>query len=98
MTAADNKRAIEETVAELVDGSQVASAVDPFQARAVSQDGTTAYATVTYKVAANDLTDAGKTRLEQAIDEARDPAHPYGPAPCPVRPGVLVSRRLGWSR
>ncbi|MBV7698238.1 MMPL family transporter [Streptomyces sp. TRM70350] len=72
VTAADNKRAIEKTVAELGDGTQVASAVDPFQARTVGADGTTAYATVTYKVAANDLTDASRTQLERAIDEARE--------------------------
>ncbi|MGW2641294.1 MMPL family transporter, partial [Streptomyces sp. NPDC001348] len=30
------------------------------------------YATVTYKVKGNDLTDAGKTRLERAVDAARD--------------------------
>ncbi|MEU8751747.1 MMPL family transporter [Streptomyces chartreusis] len=72
VTAADNKKAVEEAVAELGDGSQVAAAVDPFQAKAVSRDGTTAYATVTYKVASNDLTDASRSHLEKALDDARD--------------------------
>ncbi|MBZ3903347.1 MMPL family transporter [Streptomyces griseiscabiei] len=72
VTAAENKKAIEDTVAELADGSQVASAVDPFQAQAVSQDGTTAYATVTYKVTANDLTDAAKAHLEDTLHKAED--------------------------
>ncbi|WP_037640047.1 MMPL family transporter [Streptomyces bicolor] len=72
VTAVENKKAVEEAVAELGDGSQVASVVDPFQAKAVSRDGTTAYATVTYKVAANDLTDAGKTHLEETLGDARD--------------------------
>ncbi|WP_069759668.1 MMPL family transporter [Streptomyces sp. LUP47B] len=72
VTAADHRKAVEDTVADLADGSQVASAVNPFQAKAVSKDGTTAYATVTYKVAANDLTDASKEQLEHAIEEARD--------------------------
>ncbi|WP_330355281.1 MMPL family transporter [Streptomyces chartreusis] len=72
VTAADNKKAVEEAVAELGDGSQVAAAVDPFQAKAVSGDGTTAYATVTYKVASNDLTDASRSHLEKALDDARD--------------------------
>ncbi|NUR87955.1 MAG: MMPL family transporter, partial [Nonomuraea sp.] len=71
VTAAGNKRAVEKAVAELADGTQVASAVDPFQARAVSKDGSTAYATVTYKVKGNDLTDASKAQLEQAIDDVR---------------------------
>ncbi|MFF4030862.1 MMPL family transporter [Streptomyces sviceus] len=72
VTAAGNRKAVEDAVADLADGSQVASAVDPFQAKTVSKDGTTAYATVTYKVAADDLTDAGRTQLEKALDEARD--------------------------
>ncbi|MEV6132994.1 MMPL family transporter [Streptomyces violaceusniger] len=72
VTATENKRAVEKAVADLADGTQVASAVDPFQAKAVSKDGTTAYATVTYKVAANDLTDAAKTQLERAIHTAQE--------------------------
>ncbi|MFJ7047380.1 MMPL family transporter [Streptomyces sp. NPDC101112] len=72
VTAAGNKKAIEETVADLADGSQVANAVDPFQARAVSHDGSTAYATVTYKVGANELSDASRTHLENALHQAQD--------------------------
>ncbi|MEH0526821.1 MMPL family transporter [Streptomyces stelliscabiei] len=72
VTAAENKKAVEETVADLADGSQVASAVDPFQARAVSRDGSTAYATVTYKVTAADLSDASRTHLEDALHRAQD--------------------------
>ncbi|MDC0769501.1 MMPL family transporter [Streptomyces sp. HD] len=72
VTAAEHKKAVEEAVAELGDGSQVASVADPFQAKAVSKDGTTAFATVTFKVKANDLTDASKTHLEKAIGDARD--------------------------
>jgi RND superfamily putative drug exporter len=71
VTAAENKQAIEDAVAELADGAQVASAVDPFQAKAISKDGSTAYATVTYKVGAAHLTDASRTGLEQAVEEAR---------------------------
>ncbi|MFE0251360.1 MMPL family transporter [Streptomyces sp. NPDC059010] len=72
VTAVENKQAVEAAVAELGDGSQVASVADPFQAKAVSKDGTTAFATVTFKVKANDLTDASRTHLEKAIDDARD--------------------------
>ncbi|MGW2641295.1 MMPL family transporter, partial [Streptomyces sp. NPDC001348] len=72
VTSAENRRAVEKAVTELAHGPQVATAVDPFRAKAVSKDGTTAYATVTYKVKGNDLTDAGKTRLERAVDAARD--------------------------
>ncbi|MFE9677506.1 MMPL family transporter [Streptomyces sp. NPDC006259] len=71
VTAAQNRRAVEDTVAELADGPQVASAADPFRTRAVSEDGSTAYATVTYKVAASDLTDDSRSRLERALADAR---------------------------
>ncbi|MEE1939792.1 MMPL family transporter [Streptomyces sp. TRM 70361] len=72
VTAAGNRRAVEEAVADLADGAQVADAVDPFRARTVSEDGTTAYTTVTYEVAVQDLTDDGRTQLEQALHAARD--------------------------
>lgn len=38
----------------------------------MSEDGSTAYATVTYEVAATDLTDAARTHLEDALHAARD--------------------------
>ncbi|MFJ1610867.1 MMPL family transporter [Streptomyces sp. NPDC088253] len=72
ITAADNRKTIDAFVERAGDGSQVASAVNPFQAEAVSKDATTAYATVTYKVKAEDLTDAGKNQLEKAVEQARD--------------------------
>jgi len=72
VTATENRAAIEKLVTEAADGSQVASAVDPFTAKAVSKDASTAYSTVTFKVKADDLTGAAKTHLERAIDTARD--------------------------
>ncbi|MFJ8949264.1 MMPL family transporter [Streptomyces sp. NPDC102381] len=72
VTAADNRAAIDTLVSEAADGPQVAGAVGPFKAGAVSKDASTAYATVTYKVKAADLTDADKNALEGAVDEARD--------------------------
>nr|WP_260860011.1 MMPL family transporter [Streptomyces cupreus] len=72
VTATENKEAVEAAVAELGDGSQVASAVDPFRAGAVSEDGSTAYSTVTYKVGRSDLTDASRTHLEEALEHAQD--------------------------
>ncbi|MEU6251334.1 MMPL family transporter [Streptomyces sp. NPDC047043] len=72
VTATAEKKAIEETVDTLGDGSQVAGVADPFKAKAVSKDGSTAYATVTYKVKSSDVTDASRTALEKAVDQARD--------------------------
>ncbi|MEV0524217.1 MMPL family transporter [Streptomyces sp. NPDC050439] len=72
VTAAENRQAVERFVGEAADGPQVAQAADPFKTRAVSEDGSTAYATVTYKVEADDLTDRSKTALEHAMEGARD--------------------------
>ncbi|MFD7291613.1 MMPL family transporter [Streptomyces sp. NPDC059863] len=72
VTAAENRAAIDDLVDEAADGPQVAGAVNPFQAKAVSEDGTTAYATVSFKAPAADLTDAGKEHLERAVEQARD--------------------------
>jgi RND superfamily putative drug exporter len=72
VTATENRAAIEKLVTEAADGSQVASAVDPFAAKSVSEDASTAYSTVTFKVKADDLTGTAKTHLERAIDTARD--------------------------
>ncbi|MFE1944088.1 MMPL family transporter [Streptomyces massasporeus] len=72
VTAAGNRKSVEKAVAGLGDGTQVASAVDPFRAKTISQDGTTAFATVTYEVGAHDLTDASRGHLERTIERARD--------------------------
>ncbi|MEV5844003.1 MMPL family transporter [Streptomyces sp. NPDC051985] len=71
VTAAGNRAAIDALVTEAADEPKVLNAVSPFKAGAVSEDGSTAYATVTFKVTADDLTDADKAALEKAIGEAR---------------------------
>lgn len=71
VTAEDNRAVIDELVSTAAEGSQVDSTVSPFKAGAVSKDASTAYATVTYKVEAGDLTDTSKDSLEKAIDDAR---------------------------
>ncbi|MFD9908923.1 MMPL family transporter [Streptomyces sp. NPDC059063] len=66
------KANIQKTVTALKSGSdQVASAADPFAARTVSKDGTTAYASVTYKVTSMELTDDSRDALEKTTDKAR---------------------------
>ncbi|WP_405923723.1 MMPL family transporter [Streptomyces sp. NBC_00035] len=71
VTSSENRAVIEKFVAEASDGSQVASAVSPFQAKAVSEDASTAYSTVTYTAKADDLTDAAKNTLKAAVEEAQ---------------------------
>ncbi|MEU2732829.1 MMPL family transporter [Streptomyces griseoviridis] len=72
VTAAGNRATIEHLVTEAAEGPQVTGVADPFQAKAVSADGSTAYATVSFKAPAADLTDAGKEHLERAVEQARD--------------------------
>ncbi|MFF4276990.1 MMPL family transporter [Streptomyces sp. NPDC001536] len=72
VTAAAKRSAIGKLVAAVADGSQVAGATSPFDTNAVSKDKSTAYATVTYKVESDDLTDASKTDLTKAVEQARD--------------------------
>ncbi|WP_328734120.1 MMPL family transporter [Streptomyces bobili] len=71
VTAAGHRAVVDTLVSEAADGPQVDSVVDPFKANTVSEDGSTAYATVTFKVKADDLTDSSKDALQSAVDEAR---------------------------
>lgn len=72
VTDADTRAAIDRTVAEVSDGGQVAAAADPFASNAVSADGTTAYATVSYTVPAAEVSDPSKDALQAAVDGARE--------------------------
>ncbi|MFE0102553.1 MMPL family transporter [Streptomyces sp. NPDC059009] len=71
ITAPEQKAKVDKLVAELGKGPQVAGVADPFAAKAVSKDGTTAYASVTYKVLGTELTDKAHEALTQATDRAR---------------------------
>ncbi|MFD4635148.1 MMPL family transporter [Streptomyces sp. NPDC058284] len=68
-----NKAEIDKTVAAIKSGSdQVARADSPFKTRTVSKDGTTAYASVSYKVTSMELTDDDRDALEKTTDKARE--------------------------
>jgi RND superfamily putative drug exporter len=69
---ADEKAAIGELIGELGKAPQVSGVADPFTAGSISEDGRTAYAVVTYGVAAPDLTDEAHDALTKATDRARD--------------------------
>ncbi|MFJ1590776.1 MMPL family transporter [Kitasatospora albolonga] len=72
VTDAANKGEITGIVKELRSGSdQVAQVADPFEARAVSQDGSTAYISVSYKVNSMELTDQTRDALEGAGKDAQ---------------------------
>lgn len=71
VTASEYRAAIDTLVAEVADGPQVAAVSDPLDAATVSQDGSTAYATVTYEVTEDNVTDAGRADLTAAVERAR---------------------------
>ncbi|MFF6811407.1 MMPL family transporter [Streptomyces sp. NPDC012403] len=72
MTDADHKKTVQDTVDTLGGGSEVAGVTDPYQGGGVSEDGTIAYASVTYKVSGMELEDASRDALEGAAEDARD--------------------------
>ncbi|MFE4721009.1 MMPL family transporter, partial [Streptomyces sp. NPDC056728] len=65
------KAEVNQLVAALGEGPQVAGVADPYKANAVSKDGTTAYASVTYKVISTELTDKTHDALTDATDKTR---------------------------
>ncbi|MEV4863647.1 MMPL family transporter [Streptomyces ossamyceticus] len=65
------KAKVEQLLADLAKAPLVKGVADPYQAGAVSKDGTTAYATVLYEVAATELTDKAKDALTEATADAR---------------------------
>ncbi len=70
---ADSRREVlDEVVEGLRDAPQVSTVVDPYEADAVSPDGRTAYAQVSYAVQVNELTHAAQEALLEAADPARD--------------------------
>ncbi|MFF7769287.1 MMPL family transporter [Streptomyces massasporeus] len=71
MTDPGNNATVQDTVKELSDGSEVVRVTDPYQAKAVSKDGTIAYAQVSYKVSGMELDDAAKDALKDSAQDAR---------------------------
>ncbi|WEH40227.1 MMPL family transporter [Streptomyces sp. AM 2-1-1] len=71
VTDAAHKADVEKIVGELKGSSdQVASVTDPYTANAVSEDGSTAYISVSYTEDATNITDATRDALTEAGDHA----------------------------
>ncbi|MET9434723.1 MMPL family transporter [Streptomyces sp. NPDC006551] len=72
MTDPANKAKVQKVVGELKAGSdQVARVTDPYTAQAVSEDGSTAYVSVSYKVSGMELSDATREALEKTGHDAQ---------------------------
>jgi RND superfamily putative drug exporter len=72
ITVGASRAAVEHVVTDLKNSPQHASVTDPFTADAVSKDGTTAYATVTYAAKPTQITDATHEAIKDAAQEGRD--------------------------
>ncbi|MFJ8402584.1 MMPL family transporter [Streptomyces microflavus] len=73
VTDPSNKGEIQGIVKELASGSdQIAKVDDPFEVQAVSQDGSTAYVSVSYKVNSMELTDKTTDALKDAGKDAQN--------------------------
>ncbi|MFI1213514.1 MMPL family transporter [Streptomyces sp. NPDC020802] len=73
ITDAANKAEVEQAVTELKDSStQVARVLDPFAVQAISQDASTAYIQVSYKVPAFELDSSVPDQVIDIADHARE--------------------------
>ncbi|MEU6819113.1 MMPL family transporter [Streptomyces atriruber] len=72
ITEGQPKSEVDRLVAAIGKGPQVSSVDDPYAAKTVSKDGSTVYTSVTYKVAATELTDEARDALTKATDTTRD--------------------------
>ncbi|GLZ15249.1 membrane protein [Actinomadura sp. NBRC 104425] len=71
LTGGANRAAVQQVIAKLKTAPQVANVVDPYQAKAVSPDGKIAYAQVTYRVTAIDVTEEARDALIKAAEPGR---------------------------
>ncbi|NGO79000.1 MMPL family transporter [Streptomyces sp. YC504] len=71
LTDGAGKAHVDGLLKDLADNPQVKEVANPFEANAVSKDGSTAYASVSYKVNAQELTDEAREALTKSTDEAR---------------------------
>ncbi|MCZ0983152.1 MMPL family transporter [Streptomyces diastatochromogenes] len=70
ITDTEAKKAVQETVRELGNDPQVARVTDPYATRSVSEDGSTAYAQVSYQVPASKLEESSRTALQDTVEQA----------------------------
>ncbi|MEV7427574.1 MMPL family transporter [Streptomyces sp. NPDC091212] len=73
ISSPENKAALEAILADVKGSStRIGQVSDPFAAKTVSADGTTAYAQVTYTASDSELTDGDHTGLDKALESGRD--------------------------
>ena len=71
VTARENRAAVEKVVDTIARGPQVKDTSSPFTPESVSKDATTAFATVTYTVSSDALSEATSAALMDAVEDGR---------------------------
>ncbi|WP_269774475.1 MMPL family transporter [Bacillus siamensis] len=72
LTSKPEKQAIEDTLKKIKTDHSVASIASPFETGTISKDGSVAYADITYKKAADDITDASVSHIKHSLSAAGD--------------------------
>ncbi|WP_332279072.1 MMPL family transporter, partial [Bacillus velezensis] len=72
LTSKPEKQAIEETLKKIKTDHSVASIASPFETGTISKDGSVAYADITYKKAADDITEASVSHIKHSLSAAGD--------------------------
>ncbi|MFD0416722.1 MMPL family transporter [Streptomyces sp. NPDC127108] len=71
VTARENRAAVEKVVDTVARGAQVQDTSSPFAPEAVAKDAGTAFATVTYSASSDELSEATKAALMDAVEDGR---------------------------
>jgi RND superfamily putative drug exporter len=71
LTDPENKAAVMESVAKASEADDVAIAIDPYKAKAISKDGRIGYADVIYPMPADEVDDAARDELEASSEPAK---------------------------
>jgi RND superfamily putative drug exporter len=69
---ADNRAAVEASLAKAAKAGEVSTVVDPYKAKTITPDGKIGFADVVYPVPADKLEDASRDQLEATADPARE--------------------------
>jgi uncharacterized membrane protein YdfJ with MMPL/SSD domain len=72
LTDRENRDAVMKTVAKAEKASEVIKVVDPYEAKALTKDGTIGFADVIYPVPADEIRDASRDELAAIADPAED--------------------------
>ncbi|WP_212988104.1 MMPL family transporter [Actinoplanes auranticolor] len=71
LTSAENAKAVDAALASISGGPQVARVVPPSAGGSISADGSTGFASVSYRVPSSEVTEESRTTLADAVEQAR---------------------------